>query len=67
MCVLAVGEETGTREGVDDSRLPFLGRDDETATVRRALSGAWGREESSPSTARPGWASPASPTRHSTP
>ena len=38
--VYAVGEEIGTREGVDDSRLPFLGREEETATVRRALEEA---------------------------
>jgi class 3 adenylate cyclase/tetratricopeptide (TPR) repeat protein len=40
MSVHAVGEEIGTREGVDDSRLPFLGREGETATVRRALEEA---------------------------
>ncbi|MFL6080151.1 MAG: adenylate/guanylate cyclase domain-containing protein [Ornithinibacter sp.] len=40
MSVYDVGEEVGTREGVDDSRLPFLGRDEESATVRRALEEA---------------------------
>ena len=43
LAVYDVGEETGTREGVDDSRLPFLGRDEETATVRQALEDALGR------------------------
>jgi class 3 adenylate cyclase/tetratricopeptide (TPR) repeat protein len=42
LAVYAVGEETGTREGVDDARLPFLGRDAESATVRRALADALG-------------------------
>ena len=42
MSVYAVGEETGTREGVDEARLPFLGRDEEAATVRRALEDALG-------------------------
>ena len=42
MSVYAVGEETGTREGNEESRLPFLGRDEEAATVRRALEEALG-------------------------
>ena len=42
MSVYAVGEETGTREGSEESRLPFLGRDEEAATVRRALEEALG-------------------------
>ena len=42
LAVYAVGEETGTREGVDDARLPLLGRDEESATVRQALEGALG-------------------------
>ena len=42
LAVYAVGEETGTREGVDDARLPFLGRDEETATVRQALEASLG-------------------------
>ena len=40
LTVHAVGEETGTRETADDSRLPFLGRDAEVDTVRRALDAA---------------------------
>ena len=44
--VYEVGEETGTRESVDDTRLPFLGRDTELATARtvvqRALAGEGG-------------------------
>jgi len=40
MSVYDVGEEVGTREGVDDSRLPFLGRDEEAATVRQSLDDA---------------------------
>ena len=42
MSVYDVGEEVGTREGVDDSRLPFLGRDEEAATVRQGARGAPG-------------------------
>ncbi|MFN8158038.1 MAG: adenylate/guanylate cyclase domain-containing protein [Candidatus Nanopelagicales bacterium] len=44
--VYDVGEETGTREAVDRSNLPLVGRDEELATFRtaldRALSGAGG-------------------------
>lgn len=40
MSVYSVGDELGTREGVDESRLPFLGRDREAATVREALEEA---------------------------
>ncbi|HET6966854.1 MAG TPA: AAA family ATPase, partial [Ornithinibacter sp.] len=40
LAVYAVGEETGTREDVQDARLPFLGRDEEAAAVRQALEDA---------------------------
>ena len=42
LAVYVVGEETGTREGVDDARLPLLGRDEESATVRQSLEDALG-------------------------
>ena len=40
LTVHAVGEETGTRETAKDDRLPFFGREEETATVRQALEEA---------------------------
>ena len=44
LVVYEVGEELGTRdEATADSRLPFLGRDEEIATVRRALERGAGR------------------------
>jgi tetratricopeptide (TPR) repeat protein len=42
LLVHEVGEETGTREAAAEARLPFLGRDDEVATVAEALSDALG-------------------------
>jgi class 3 adenylate cyclase/tetratricopeptide (TPR) repeat protein len=44
LLVHEVGEETGTREDTTEARLPFLGRDRETAVVTEALSRALGGE-----------------------
>jgi class 3 adenylate cyclase/tetratricopeptide (TPR) repeat protein len=44
LLVHEVGEETGTREDADDARLPFLGREEEVATVADALTRAFGGE-----------------------
>ena len=65
MSVLAVGEGTRTREGRDDSRLPYLGRDEEAIQVRQGASrgGSAVSTASSPSTAPRAWADHPSRTR----